>query len=136
MLISTLVLLIGIALIIVHHSNVGLQIGLTVLGGFLTLLFLCCFLAEKSRWLTIEPNQIVLPRGVDHNSKIILKRTVVKVCDIVSVKSVLHTGDGLISKDTYFHTLTLKDGKKLTFTLYAYGKDAEKEIIETLKDGI
>ena len=73
-LINALALLIGIVLIAVNFSNVGLQIVLTVLGGFLTILFLCCFLTEKSRWLTIDPHQIVLPRGADHDGKIIFKR--------------------------------------------------------------
>ena len=135
-LINALALLIGIVLIAVSFSNVGLQVVLTMLGGFLTILFLCCFLTEKSRWLTIDPHQIVLPRGADHDGKMIFKRTIIKTGDIVSVESNLYKGNGLISKDTYFHTLKLKDSTKVTFTLYAYGKDAEKEIIKTIKNSI
>ena len=33
-------------------------------------------------------------------------------------------------------TLKLKDGTKIKFTLFAYGKKAEKEIIETIKNCI
>ena len=133
MLISTLVLLIGIALIIVHHSNVGLQIGLTVLGGFLTLLFLCCFLAEKSRHLTIDDEKIVLPRGANINEKTSFRRIIINTNEIRSIKSELHKGDGIIAKDTLFHTLTLNDGTRIKFTLYAYGKDAEDEILAAIK---
>ena len=130
------VLISGIICILAHSSNVGLQVVLTMLGGFLAILFLCCFLTEKSRWLTIDPHQIVLPRGADHDGKMIFKRTIIKTGDIVSVESNLYKGNGLISKDTYFHTLKLKDSTKVTFTLYAYGKDAEKEIIKTIKNSI
>lgn len=135
-LISALMLLLGITLIVADCPNIDLQIGLTMFGGFLFVLFLCCLLAEKSRWLTIDSNQIIIPRGADHNGKQIFKRTVINIVNIVSVESNLHKGDGLISKDTHFHTIRLKDGTKVTFTLYAYGKNAEKEIIETIKKRI
>ncbi len=51
---------------------------------------------------------------------------------ISSIESKLTKGDGFFLKDTYFHTLKLKDGIKITFSLYAYGKNAEKEILETI----
>lgn len=34
--------------------------------------------------------------------------------------------------DRYYHTLKLKNGTNITVTLYAYGKEAEKEIIQIL----
>jgi len=93
-------------------------------------------LAEKSRYLTIDCEKIVLPRGADINGKIVFKRTVAKIDEITFVESNLYKGDGLIIKDTYFHTLTLKDGTKITFTLYTYGREAEKEIVETIKKSV
>ena len=77
-----------------------------------------------------------MPRGADNNGKMVFKRTVIKIDKIGSIESKLYKGDGLISKDTNFHTLKLKDGTKITFTLYAYGKEAEKEIIEIIKRSI
>ena len=134
--ISVAVLIAGIICILAHLSNIGLQIGLTMLGGLMSVLFLSCFFAEKSRCLIIDNETIILPRGADINGKIVFKRTVAKIDEITSVESNLYRGDGLISNDTYFHTLKLKDGTKITFTLYAYGKEAEKEILETIKSSI
>ena len=134
--ISVVLLLMGIILIVANFSNVGLTVGLTVGGGLMSILFITCFFAEKSHWLTINGDEIVLPKGADINGKMVFKRTVAKIDEITSVESNLYKGDGLISKDTYFHTLKLKDGTKITFTLYAYGKEAEKEIWETIKSSI
>lgn len=134
--ISTAVLAIGIVLIITNSSNAGLQIGLTMAGGFMSTLLFACLFAEKSRWLTIDDNEIVLPRGADNNGKMVFKRTVLKVGKITSVESNLHKGYRFISKDTWFHTLKLEDGTKITFTLYEYGKEAEEEILETIRKSI
>ena len=134
--ISAVILVIGVITIIANSSNIGLQVGLTMLGGLMSVVFLSFFFAEKSRWLTINGDEIVLPKGADINGKMVFKRTVAKIDEITSVESNLYKGDGLISKDTYFHTLKLKDGTKITFTLYAYGKEAEKEIIETIKKSV
>ena len=134
--ISVAVLIAGIICILPHSSNVGLQIGLTMLGGLMSILFLACYFVEKSRYLTIDCEKIVLPRGADINGKIVFKRTVAKIDEITFVESNLYKGDGLTIKDTYFHTLTLKDGTKITFTLYTYGREAEKEIVETIKKSV
>ena len=45
--ISVAVLIAGIICIHAHSSNIGLQIGLTMLGGFTSILFLSCFLQKK-----------------------------------------------------------------------------------------
>ena len=134
--ISSVALVIGVILIVVNFSNVGLTVGLTVGGGLMSILFITCFFAENSRWLTINGDEMVLPRGADRNGKIIFKRTIIKLNEIVSVESKFFKGDKIISGDCFFHTLKLKDGAKITFTLFAYGKDAEKEIIETIKNSI
>ncbi len=134
--ISVAVLIAGIICVVVNSSNVGLQIGLTMLGGLMSILFLACFFAEKSRYLTIDCEKIVLPRGADKNGKLSLKKTVININEIRSIKSELYKGDGIISKDTLFHTLKLKDGTAIKFTLYAYGKDAEKEILKSIKKHI
>ena len=127
------VLISGIICILAHSSNVGLQIGLTMLGGLMSILFLSCFFAEKSRYLTINDEKIVLPRGADINEKTSFNRIIINTNEIRSIKSELHKGDGIIAKDTLFHTLTLNDGTKIMFTLYAYGKDAEDEILAAIK---
>ena len=127
------VLISGIICILAHSSNVGLQIGLTMLGGLMSILFLSCFFAEKSRYLTINDEKIVLPRGADINEKTSFNRTIINTNKIYSIRSELHKGDGIIAKDTFFHTLTLNDGTRIKFTLYAYGKDAEDEILSAIK---
>lgn len=132
--ISILMLLIGVALTIVKLSDVGF--GFTVLGAMMSILFLCIYFAERSRWLTIDDSKIVLPRGADNNGKMVLKRTIIKIDEIVSVESKFYKGDKIISGDCFFHTLKLKDNTKITFTLYAYGKEAEREIIEIIKKSV
>ena len=134
--ISTLMLLIGIAFIIVNISNVGLQLGLTFIGGFMSIFFLPLFFAEKSRWLIIDADKIILPRGADHNGRTVIKRTVIKTDEIISLESRFYKGDKIFTGDCFFYTLKLKNGTKITFTLYAYGKEAEKEIVETIKNRI
>ena len=131
--ISVAVLIVGIICILSHSSNVGLQIGLTMLGGLMSILFLSCFLADKSRYLTIDDEKIVLPRGANINEKTSFNRIIINTNEIRSIKSELHKGDGIIAKDTLFHTLTLDDGTRIMFTLYAYGKDAEDEILAAIK---
>ena len=134
--ISIATLLTGVISIVADFSDIGLQLGLTMLGGPMSILFLGCFFAEKSRYFTITADELVLPRGAILNGKIVFKKTVVKIEEISSVESNLYHGDGLIAKDTYFHTLKLKDGTAITFPLYAYGKEAEKEILETIKNRV
>ena len=130
---SVAVLIAGIICILSRSSNVGLQIGITMLGGLMSILFLSCFLADKSRYLTIDDEKIVLPRGASINEKTSFNRIIINTNEIRSIKSELHKGDGIIAKDTLFHTLTLNDGTRIMFTLYAYGKDAEDEILAAIK---
>ena len=134
--VSVAVLFAGIICILAHSSGVGLQIGLTMFGGLMSILFLSCFSAEKSRCLTIDDEKIILPRGADTNGKISFQKTVIHFDEIHSIKSELYKGDGIISKDALFHILKLKDGTVIKFTLYAYGKDSEKEILESIEKHI
>ena len=131
--ISVAVLISGIVCVLVHSSNTGLQFGLTMLGGSMSILSLSCFFAETSRYLTIDNEKIVLPRGANINEKISFSRTIINASEIRSIKSELQKGDGIVTKDTLFHTLTLTDGTRITFTLFAYGKNAENEILEVIK---
>lgn len=131
--IGVAILISGIICILAHSSNVGLQIVLTMLGGLMSILFISCFFAEKSRYLTMYDGKIVLPRGANINEKISFNRTAINTNEIRSIKSELHKGDGIVAKDTLFHTLTLNDGTRIKFTLYAYGKNAEDEILEAIK---
>ena len=133
-LICGVVLLAGIILIFSEISTAW--IAMITLGGLIGILFFCCFLAEKSRGLIIDTEKIIFPRGAEKNGKKVLQKTVVRFCDISSVDTKLYSGDGVISKDTSFYTIKLKDGTKITVTLYAYGKDAEKEILEAIKRSI
>ena len=135
-LICAVTLAAGIFLIVVDFSNIGLQVGLTVLGGLMTIIFLSCFLAEKSRCLSIDDDKIVFPGGADKNGKKVFQKTVVMMDELCAVESKLYKGDRLISGDTWFHTLKLKDGTHVTVTLYAYGKEAEKEILEIIQKSI
>ena len=67
--ISVTVLIMGVICILAHSSNVGLQVGLTMLGALMSILFLSCFFAEKSRYLTIDNEKVILSRGADINGK-------------------------------------------------------------------
>lgn len=89
--------------------------------------------AERSRFVAIGLDEISLPRGIEINGKTVFQRTKIKLSEISSFESKLNKGIFLITKDTYFYTLKLNDGVKITFALYAYGKQAEAEIIETIK---
>ena len=126
----------GLVFLVANFSNIGLQVGLTIMGALMSILFLGCFLADKNRCLTIGVDKIVLPRGADKNGKTVFHKTVIKFDDIKSVESKLYKGDKIVSNGCFFHTIMLKDGTKITFTLYAYGNDAEKEILETIKKSI
>ena len=128
--------LIGIICIIANLSFFDIELLLALFGGFMSIVFILCTFAEKSRYLIIDDTKIVLPRGANKNGRMVFKRTVIKLDDILFIESELHKGLFLISKDTIFYTITLHDGTKITFTLFAYGKDAEKEIIDTLKTEI
>ena len=130
------VVLIGIIIVFTGVKNIGLPIGFILLGGLLGVIFLACFLAEKSRALIIDADKIVFPRGAEKNGKTVFQKTVVRICDIGSVESKFRKGDKIISDDCFFYTFKLKDGTSITITLYAYGKEAEKEILETIKSSI
>ena len=124
---------IGIILVFMENPNIGLLIGLISMGGLLGALFLGCYCAEKSRLFIIDTDSIVLPRGAEINGKVSFQKTVIAVSDITSIEKSLLKGDGLIAKDTNFYTLRLVDGKRVTVTLYAHGKQAETEIVEAIK---
>ena len=135
-LICGVILLTGIILAFAGIGNIGLPIGLIMMGGLLGILFFSCFLAEKSRALIINADQITFPRGAEINGKTVFQKTTIQTTQIRSVETKFYPGDGVIAKDTDFYTLRLKDGTSVTFTLYAYGKEAEKEILETIKSSI
>ena len=135
-LICGVVLLTGIIFAFAGIGNIGLPIGLIMMGGLLGILFFSCFLAEKSRALIINADQITFPRGAEINGKTVFQKTTIQTTQILSVETKFCPGDGVIAKDTNFYTLRLKDGTSVTFTLYAYGKEAEKEILETIKSSI
>ena len=89
---------------------------------------------RRTRWTKNE--KILLPRGAIKNGKISFQKTVINFDEIRSIESELYKSDGIHTKDTLFHTLTLKDDIMIKFTLYAYGDDVEKEILESIKKHI
>ena len=130
------VLLIGIILAFADIGNIGVPIGLLMMGGLLGIIFFSCFIAEKSRVLIIDADQITFPRGAEINGKTVFQKTTIQLKQIRSVEIKFQPGDGVIAKDTNFFTFRLKDGTRVTVTLFAYGKEAEKEILETIKSSI
>ena len=135
-LICGVVLLTGIIFAFAGIGNIGVPIGLILTGGWLGIIFFICFIAEKSRALIINADQITFPRGAEINGKTVFQKTTIQTTQIRSVETKFYPGDGVIAEDTNFYTLRLKDGTSVTFTLYAYGKEAEKEILETIKSSI
>ena len=135
-LICGVILLTGIIFAFAGVGNIGVLIGLILMGGLLGIIFFSCFIADKSRALIINTDQITFPRGTEINGKTVFQKTTIQSKQIRSVEIKFQPGDGLIAKDSHFYTLRLKDGTRVTFTLYAYGKEAEKEILETIKSSI
>ena len=135
-LVCGVVLLTGIILAFAGVEDIGLPIGLILMGGLLGVIFFSCFLAEKSRTLIMDTDRVIFPRGAEINGKTVFQKTVVRICDIDSFERKFYKGDKIISSDCFFYMLRLKDGTSVAVTLYAYGKEAEKEIWETLKSSI
>ena len=135
-LICGVVLLTGIIFAFAGIGNIGVLIGLILMGGLLGIIFFSCFIADKSRALIINADQITFPRGAEINGKTVFQKTTIQTTQICSVETKFCPGDGVIAKDTNFYTLRLKDGTSVTFTLYAYGEEAKKEILETIKSSI
>ena len=130
-------LIVGLVLLVAGNQNDSLIFCLIGLGGFFSLLFFGVFLAEKSRFLVIDDQKIIFPRGATQNGKLAWQRTTVNRADLISMERELHRGDPLIdSKDCFCYILTLKDGTKVSVHLYAYGKNGEKEIAETIRQNI
>jgi len=111
----------------------------------LFVLFLFFSLAAKSRYLTVDDRQISLPRGANVNGKIVSSRTVVEFSSISYFDSTFRKGDPLVfaliisllggvsAGDTTFYSLKLTNGDKVTFTLFEFGEESEKEIVSTIK---
>ena len=141
--IGMLTLVVGIVLMIIKLSDIGVKF--TSIGGAISTISLPIYFDEKSRWLTIDDSKIDLPRGASINGKIDFERTVIKIDEIVSVEREFHKGDGITigsffgvvtHVDCFINTIKLKDNTEIVFNLYAYGKKAENEIIETLRKSI
>ena len=75
-LICGVVLLTGIILAFAGSGNIGLPIGLIMMGGLLGILFFSCFLAEKSRALIIDTDKIIFPRGAEKNGITVFQKIV------------------------------------------------------------
>ena len=132
-LLSLLVLVTGITLILLGISSLSMQIFLTAIGGVMSILFLLCLFSVNSSVLEISEKTISLPRSVKINGKKVFQKTVIPKDNIKQIESNFFKGDGLISRNCFFHTIILKNGTRITFTLYEYGNSAEKEILEKMK---
>ena len=130
------ILLAGIILAFMDVANIVLPIVLISSGGLSGIIFLSCYFAEKSRTLIIDTDKIIFPRGADKDGKIVFRKTVIKMSEIHTVERKFHKGDKIISDDCFFYTMRLKDGTTITVTLYAYGKETEKEIFKTIQEGL
>lgn len=108
---------------------------LTLFLLLLALLFWVCWLAEKSRYLTVDEEKVSFPRGVGNGIRF-FQRTTVYFRDVQTIVSELKKGDGFITGDSLWHTMTMRDGTAISFYLYEYGKEAEREIIETIQNRI
>ncbi len=64
-LICGVVLLTGIIIAFAGIENIGLPIGLILMGGLLGVIFFSCFLAEKSRALVLDTDRVIFPRGAE-----------------------------------------------------------------------
>lgn len=133
---SLIMLLVAICLAIAKIPNGALSFGLIFLGGFLSVIFVSAYYIEKSRFITINLDAISLPRGVEYNGVTSFKRTTLRLDAIASIQTECRKGVFPLSEDTNFHTVILKDGGTVTFTLYAYGKNAEKKILSSIKENI
>ncbi len=133
-LISILVFAIGFVLFLFGGLNIEIPLLLTFLGGGFGILFVAVYFSQKSRVFTIDEEKIVLPRGAYINEKLSFSKTSLKKSDICFVKRTFFKGDKIISEDAYLYTVKLKDGTKVTFPLYEYGKKAEEEIFSLLKE--
>ncbi len=60
-------------------KNIGLPIGMIFLGGLLDVIFLACFLAERSRVLIIDTDKIIFPRGAEKNGKTVFLKNVIQL---------------------------------------------------------
>ena len=118
-------------------------------GGFFGMIFVPVFFAQRSRYLRIDEEKVVFPRGCTRNEKLVFQRTAVRFDEIRSVKSEFHKGEsefmsivwGLFGMtaagDSYSYILTLKDDTQIKVScLYEYGKKAEKEIFEMICQSI
>ena len=84
-LICGVVLLTGIIFAFAGIGNIGVLIGLILMGGLLGIILFSCFIAEKSRALIINADQITFPRGVEINGKTVFQKTTIQTTQIKSI---------------------------------------------------
>ena len=68
-LITAVMFITGIVLTVIDFENLSLQLFFTLIGGMLSLIFLPCYLAERSRVLVIDADKITFPKGEQRNGK-------------------------------------------------------------------
>ena len=123
------------SIFIVGFSLYSVTLGIIAGSAFASLILLFCRFYLRSSTLIIDEEKITLPRGADINGKTAFSNTTIMLNEIHTIESRLLKGIIGFSKDTYFHTITLNNGTKITITLFAYGI-REKEILEVLQNKI
>jgi len=127
---------VGVILFVIDFSDITVSFGLVLFGGVMGIFCSALFFAEKSRYLTVNGQEISLPMGVFKNGKIVAHRTVIGFDTIASMKCELSGGEWPFTADTHFYTLILHDGTEVRFTLSGYGKRNEQDIVDILHNRI
>lgn len=140
-----IVLFAAVLMLFLELVSSSIAVQLTIFAFPLFILFLLIFFAEKSRYLTVDDRQITLPRGAIINGKTAFSKTLIEFDSVCSFESKFRKGDhgvfaliisllgGVNAKDTTFYSIKLINGDTVTFTLYEFGKNSEKEIVSTIK---
>lgn len=105
------VLLIGIVACIVFNNELfELKLFLILFGAVITLITIPTYFAEKSRWIAIHNDELLLPKGVQivelsGNKSICMKRISLSIKEIKRVTKEFRKGDKIVLGNTYFYFL-------------------------------
>ena len=138
LLIGIIVLTVGILIAIFAKDKLlNLKISLIAVSGFITIFTPVIYFAERSRWIAITDDVLILPRGVEiiwENGikNCCIQRTELPICEIASVTRKLHKGDGIIILDTYYYSFIMKDNNSYTLPLFSYDESALNQIFDIL----
>jgi hypothetical protein len=144
LIVFVMVLIAAVVILVFKLVSTPVSVPLMIFAVVLFILFLIVFLAERSRYLIVDNHQINLPRGAVINGKSAFSRTLIEFDSVCSFESKFRKGDhgvfaliisllgGVYAKDTTFYSIKLTNGDTVTFTLYEFCKESEKEIVSTI----